>query len=258
MDFDHVEVFLDMDSTINLVSWLGSYDQADLGATTTDANMYCWGRGVPDSSLTNPARNGASLNNFALSDPGTYWNLEVAIPWLATMPEGKNASDFAVWINTSATIGFDVLFADNDSDTLGYLTGQLAWEADTDAFGSHAESGNAWHDTRVFGFLSVDGVEPDPCYYDPCLCGCNQIETNNINFSEIEVYPTFVQSALTIDNLPESVSISIVNILNQQVKVVPLAEAPSVQINMSDLPSGIYFVNINLDGGKILTKAIYH
>jgi hypothetical protein len=243
--FDNVEVFLDMDTTINLVSNLGSYDEAAAGPTTTDANQYRWDRQIADSSLGNAARNSQDLNNFALFDQGTYWNLEVALPWLATMPEGYNLNDLAEWVNTSQTIGFDVSFADNDSGTSGDRTGQLAWDPDTSATGAHNEADQAWHDTRAFGFLQFG--------WSNCAKDINSLEHNRI-----WVYPNPAKDMLTVTNLEDATSIEIVSILGQTLKVISSIDAPSIQVNMVDLLPGAYVVKINLLNGDILTRKIFH
>jgi hypothetical protein len=235
--FDNVEVFMDMDTTINLVSNLGAYDQAAAGATTTDANQYRWDRQIADSSLGNAARNSADLNNFALSDPGTYWNVEVALPFLATMPDGKTLTDLAEWVNTSTTIGFDVSFADNDSGTSGDRTGQIAWEADTSAAGAHNEADQAWHDTRDFGMLQF---------------GIKTNSVTNVTEAGIGMYPNPAAKVLNITNLDGVSTINIYNAVGQLVKTVEVS-ALNVGINVSDLANGAYIVKMN-KGNDVVTS----
>jgi hypothetical protein len=246
--FDNVEVFMDMDTTINLVSNLGAFDQAADGAATTDANQYRWDRGIADSSLGNAARNAADLNNFALSDPGTYWNVEVALPFLATMPEGKTLTDLAEWVNTSATIGFDVSFADNDSGISGDRTGQLAWEGDTTAAGAHSEADQAWHDTRTFGFLQFGS---GGCAGGGLGTACG---TKSLSGKDIEIFPNPVKEVLTINNLENAASIDVINVLGQRVKSVSEVDAASVQIRVSDLAPGTYQLKFTMDNGDFFSK----
>jgi hypothetical protein len=239
--FDNVELFLDMDSTINLVSNLGSYNQGTHADTTTDANQYRWDRQIADSSLGNAGRNGTDLNNFGLTDPGQYWTVEVAVPWMATMPTGATIQSLNDWF--AQTIGFDISYADNDSGTNGDRVGQIAWEGDTNASGGKGESDQAWHDTRDFGFASFEAITP--------LTPVNAIKT--IDKTSINMYPVPATSVLNISNLEGANSIDFVNSLGQSVKTISSINASTVAVNVSDLTSGVYMVRINMNNGDVVT-----
>jgi hypothetical protein len=238
-NFDNVELFIDMDSTINLVSNLGSYNQSTHADTTTDANQYRWNRQVSDSSTGNKARNGKSLNTIGESDPGTFWTVEVAVPWMATMPTAATIESLNAWF--AQTIGFDISFADNDAAAgVENRTGQLAWESDTSAAGSKAESDQAWHDTRDFGFASFEAI--------PVINAIKTIDNTSIN-----MYPVPATNVLNIANLDGANSIDFVNSLGQSVLTVSSINASSVAVNVSNLTSGVYMVRINMNNGDVVT-----
>ncbi|MBN1115966.1 MAG: hypothetical protein JXA77_02090, partial [Bacteroidales bacterium] len=96
--YDNVEIYLDMDTTIT-----------NQGKYIGDERQLRYNRGY--DYYTDPApRNGVSLENFVQADGSGSWQLEVAIPWLAFLPEGTLHEDIFDSIDINA-IGFDIHFA---------------------------------------------------------------------------------------------------------------------------------------------------
>ena len=64
-------------------------------------------------------------------------------------------------------------------------------------------------------------------------------------FSQVNLYPNPTNGKLTIDNMDNSVSqVIMMNILGSQVKTINILNQTSIDINTSDLTSGVYFVVI--------------
>ena len=83
--------------------------------------------------------------------------------------------------------------------------------------------------------------------------GINQVFSNKFN-----MYPNPVNSIVTISNKENIVlnSISISDINGRTVKQMSFDNVDSVQLNVSDLGSGIYFMNIATDSGNAVKKFI--
>jgi len=239
-EYDNVELFFDLDTTINLVSNLGSYNQ-NADASSADATQLRYNRGC-DTTTGNAPRNSQDLNNFALAENSTSWNLEVAVPFLAWMPEGNTIADLNAWLDKA--LGFDVSFADSDKvpAASGARTGQMAWDDDVTATSSkHADCDNAWHDTRAFGIVTL-GAKP------------NAIK--NINNTNISMYPVPASSILNINNISDAKEIVMFNTLGQAVKTISSIDAASVVVPVSDLAKGAYIVRITLNNGDVVSENI--
>ncbi len=133
-EYDNVEVFLDLDTTIK-----GSY-------YSSDAAQYRFNRQSDQQICTTP-RNGTTLV-FEEVENIDGWQVEAQIPWLSFMPAGSAQKDFLDWITEA--IGFDIQICDND----GFgRDGQTSWDADVE--GSDASENNAFFQTQVFGLINL-------------------------------------------------------------------------------------------------------
>ena len=79
-------------------------------------------------------------------------------------------------------------------------------------------------------------------------------DINEIAAENVKVYPNPASSVITINGLNDfsKLEINFVNIQGQVVKSV----ANSLEINVKDVDSGIYFININCDGKLIIRKIV--
>ena len=75
--------------------------------------------------------------------------------------------------------------------------------------------------------------------------------------AEVSVYPNPASEQITIShNIQHVDAIKLTNMIGQQVKFVKPAFGGSdqVQINIADLPKGIYFVNLQQNGTTVFTR----
>jgi hypothetical protein len=68
------------------------------------------------------------------------------------------------------------------------------------------------------------------------------------------LYPNPVSNVLTIDYLNNPERIEIYNLAGMKVRTIDNIRTPSVNINTSELPTGMYMIVVNHDGGVQATK----
>ena len=167
--------------------------------------------------------------------------------------------------------------------------GTWIWDGDNDGAGDQFWSGDS-NGNPVGGLYSNWGNEPDNAQNQDCLgialtqwpinsgslgsAGqwndlkvsnmlCYIIEYSTIlsvdkfNKENILIYPNPVNDMLFIDNNNLIRNITIVNQLGQTIKNIKVFnQSEFVQVNFSNIKSGIYFVNILFQNGKIITKKV--
>lgn len=87
------------------------------------------------------------------------------------------------------------------------------------------------------------------------VCGVNGIEENEKEYFKLNVYPNPVTSLVTLtfkyDQLPETIlDIAIVNLFGETVKLISAEELKrnhSIQFDLSDISSGIYFLRTTIN-----------
>jgi hypothetical protein len=81
----------------------------------------------------------------------------------------------------------------------------------------------------------------------------------NENFSKkFSTYPNPVSSVVTIsnnDNILVS-NVTITDINGRTVKNIQVNNLSQVELNVSDLNSGVYFINVDTDNGKAVRKFV--
>jgi hypothetical protein len=82
-------------------------------------------------------------------------------------------------------------------------------------------------------------------------------EIPEINSVEPNIYPNPVQDILTIDNInvEENVTSTIYDISGKEVRTFAVKE-PSIQVDFTELPAGIYFINIRSERNNINKRII--
>ncbi|MBN1118367.1 MAG: T9SS type A sorting domain-containing protein [Bacteroidales bacterium] len=226
---DNCEVFLDQDTTIT---------NAD-GAYIGDENQLRYNRGY-DTYAGNAARNEASFDDFIQVDGAGSWQVEAVIPWLTFMPAGTLPEDVVDLLKVNGgAIGFDVAFADNDTELGANRDIQMAWDADEE--GAGATEDNGWKDTRVFGVLTLTGVPYS--------------SSNSTTVNGFEIFPNPANNVVNFRNVEGVSSIEIINLVGQTVKVVDVT-ADNVTVNVADLAAGNYFARLNSIKGSFVEKVI--
>ncbi|MBX2828805.1 MAG: T9SS type A sorting domain-containing protein [Flavobacteriaceae bacterium] len=92
----------------------------------------------------------------------------------------------------------------------------------------------------------------DVSYTDSAFCSLGIDDLNDLGVS---IYPNPVSDRLNIQAQEAISSVTIYNIMGQQVYVSDV-EAVSTSIDMSLLPQGTYFVEVDIDGKKAVDKII--
>jgi len=86
----------------------------------------------------------------------------------------------------------------------------------------------------------------------------NVLKTNTFNASKFSTYPNPVSNNVTISNT-ENILLTDVNITDingRTVKSVKVNNLSEVEMNVSELGAGVYFMNITSDAGKAVKKFI--
>ena len=246
--YDNVELYIDLDTN--------STTQVYSSTSTTEMRFSL---GLLDSngkdSLIESNRRGAggpgtdSSSAFAIAQRKQYkfyadyektiegktgWHFEVAIPWSAATDSASVDIHDLTQENGGTVVGFDVSGEDSDDSYgeggLNVAGGaQSFWDLD-DPLGTGSEA-NAPQNRLVFGFIQLTGTP----------CSCDGIGINYTHkASEINVIPNPATSQITFLNLQNMHSAEILNLLGQPIRSIEIYEE-KITIDISDLPSGIYF-----------------
>jgi len=78
------------------------------------------------------------------------------------------------------------------------------------------------------------------------------VETDNLK--QVQVYPNPVNNSLKIENLDAATNINIYNVMGQVVRTIPSATG-SIDVDMSDLSNGLYFIKMQ-NGKNVRTEKI--
>lgn len=184
-------------------------DTANPGLYGDDALNFRFNRGVLYTQTGYGPRNEAVLDYFQVNGTGS-WQMEIAIPWLAFLPENTDTAD--VWnILDINAVGFDAIFADADGSLRDAMS---AWDADVE--GSGTTEDNAFENTRAFGTLRLIGT-PFTNYRPIAVAGADQTTNENTTVTlsgvgsydpeaEPITYHWSTTSGLTITNSDSSVT----------------------------------------------------
>ena len=84
------------------------------------------------------------------------------------------------------------------------------------------------------------------------------LEINDINKTDVKLYPNPVNNTLTIDwgNASVKMDVSIINTIGQNIAHQTIENSPRFNMDVTNLPSGNYFVELKDDGGKTKTYKI--
>ncbi|OFX24386.1 MAG: hypothetical protein A2033_12715 [Bacteroidetes bacterium GWA2_31_9] len=196
-----------------------------------------------------------NLVNQSGNAPGTvFGTTTVPLSTIVTNTTGSlpTAVDFNPDVTIPGPFYFEVVLPTSAGDTVaiisntdGDATANTSWEKWSD---------NTWHD-----FTSAWGVDLNLAIY-AVLCPNSVDVVNAINENSITVYPnpTTGDIYINMNNVNSGkVSIHVYDVLGNLVILNDnqVFENNSTSLNMSNLSSGLYFMNINIDG-KTLTKRI--
>lgn len=221
----------------------------DLSTNTPNSWFWNFGDGA-FSSLENPshtfAENGTYNVCLTVSNPGGVdEGCEDVV-----IANGAAAPEALFEINTTNTLS--VNFIDNSTNA----PTDWFWE-----FGDGSVSGiqNPTHVYASFDFYEVcltasNGVGSD----STCMSFELSNGVNNIVLNQIHVYPNPATDYITIDYAnSENAAISILNVLGQDVNIGGkniIQNGSTLQINVGNLPSGNYLINIKQDNTLYVGK----
>lgn len=108
--------------------------------------------------------------------------------------------------------------------------------------GVEVYNGNAYLDTFQLGAVDFYSADANNAYYlDDVVLAPGTMGVNDLNASNISVYPTVVKDILNISAKSNISEISLYNTSGQQVlRISP--QGTSAQVNVSTLPAGVYVV----------------
>lgn len=189
--------------------------------TVTIANNIFWGN-TKNGGLTATAFGKVTDTNF---------------PSSTTIYNSIDQDGFSNFSNKIATSANDPLFMGTTDFTL--QSGSPAIDSGNNSFVTSTEDLNG--NTRIFNTIADMGAYE----YNPTL-STSSFESNK---KEVKLYPNPVTSVLNIKMKSDFESARIMNIQGQQV-----LESDSKSINASQLPSGLYIIQIKNDLGITISK----
>lgn len=160
-------------------------------------------------------------------------------------------------------------------DSTGYCTwafastgdsGDRGYDIKTDTLDNIYLSGFFyWHGTYSFGSFTFNVTSDPTCSFGECptiyLVKINSsiagVETFNCNQNNVLVYPNPFTSEISINIIKENwrhASYSIYNVFGQSICFNN--DIKQEKIDLTFLPSGIYFLELNIDEGKTVTKIL--
>ncbi len=96
-------------------------------------------------------------------------------------------------------------------------------------------------------------------YIDDIIINTDSIVSNGIpslSNNQISIYPIPILKDLTIENFGKIERVNIYNLAGQLIKQIETQPASKVIINLEDLRSGMYLINITNTEGKTITRKI--
>jgi hypothetical protein len=242
--FDNAEIFIDLDT--NGSGIITAYD-----SNTIQLRIN---RGM--DSVQTPGRAPRSAYKLYWENTSDGWLFEVAVPWKAVLATSEETADIMPFF--SGVNGFDMGGADSDaaSGTPDLRDCQTAWDNDDPSDAADRTEDNAWNNRSVFGTFTSSIICitdcDDPCIMNPLNCGISVSETNN---NESRVFPNPANNLLSISQIEIGSTISITNLLGQQL-IYDVATTEIMNVDISSLPaSNLYLVRItDKDGNTSASK----
>ena len=131
---------------------------------------------------------------------------------------------------------------DNVGDQDGLAIALTQWPIGSGSIGAASQ----WNDLIV----------NDPLYY--LIEYDTLLSINETNINDLKIYPNPVNDILTIENIKKPINtILIINSLGQIVnRISPEQNSNFVNISFSNIPNGVYFINIMFENSKTISKKV--
>ncbi|HKC69373.1 MAG TPA: phospholipase D-like domain-containing protein [Bacteroidia bacterium] len=183
-------------------------------------------------------------------------------PYTTTLPNGLG-SNF-VGYNASSTLYHNKYLIVNPSascDDPRILTGSHNWTSGADTKNDentvivHNDTIANMYMQAFAGDFKAISTHSLTTTANPCLT--TGINTNNVNENDLQVYPNPFTSNITIhlENAGENVSVKIINQLGQLILKKDTYQTQDINLDLSDLSNGVYFVQVSW-GGKQYTRKL--
>ncbi|MFN3753280.1 choice-of-anchor J domain-containing protein [Flavobacterium sp.] len=171
----------------------------------------------------------------------------VTLKWAATsLGSSSFLEDYQVYISPTggpAVANFTTLLLDvnNELNTGNYRTVALNGYAGTSIRIAFRNDGNDQY-VMFLDNISIDGT----------------LSSTEFTSSKFSTYPNPANNLVTISNNENILvsNVTITDINGRTIKNVSVNNLSTVQMNVSDLTSGVYFMNIDSDSGKAVKKFI--
>ncbi len=238
--------------TDNTASWL-----AGLFASNNITNFDIIGLSYYPvwSNFTNLLQLGNLVNALKTTYNKEVMIFETGVPWTTA-----NADGYSNIVNSYGNLSYPIspqgqkdFF--NDLVTTVYNaggTGVLYWEPDwissnlCDLWGQ----GSSYENMSFFDFTNSN--QPLPAFDVFNFCNNLSVQNNSIA-KKISVFPNPAKNELKIIGLEKNTKITITDALGRNLKKIIFEKNA---INISELPSGIYYLNFYIDNIKITKKVI--
>jgi hypothetical protein len=210
-------------------------------------NFRTWGGSGCDPSFNTVDAGTFKITVFTQDSVFTQIGESMAMETFSTLEE-PNASGILVNDNGNGNYTFGP-----DSNTVGTIT----WDFG-DGNGANGDTVN--HTYTAFGTYTVSMIVENDCGTDTATVVVNFISVEKFGLTNVSIFPNPTAGAFAIDNLPQEGGDIIIRINDMQgrtvvSKVLSQGQHQRLEMDLSNLRSGTYFLNISNDVGTI-TKPV--
>ena len=222
--------------------WMHIYDDISVGCTTPDT---CWWFGA--TSWFSPV---GQADNWIEFGPVTIPATGGRLNWDYEAPDQANSDGYKVWVSTSGMAISDLLAGTN----IYTRTDNQAPTIPDTLFNNKNASLAAWAGQSVYIGFQHNANNMFIIYFDNFLVTeQNNVGVNELNAANATIFSNNKNIYVNVSQVDNGF-VSIYDRMGQLVKSVSVDKANMV-INMNDVASGIYMVNVKI-GDKVFNKKV--
>lgn len=228
--FDNVEVFFDLDTNGSGI------DDA------YDSNTYAIriNRGIDSVGNDFGRMCKRSDHKYYWKNTSDGWIFEAALAWKFVLGPNQKPEDIMEYVDGTVRSGFDIFGSDSDTPGPDHRDCQTAWDNDDPYEPCDRAEGcdnYEWNNRSIFGIVNFQ-----PKYITAI---------NEYHATYDAVYPNPTTGILNFDNLLNNNKIEIINLAGE---IVLTAEIKNSQLDISNLPKGLYIAKFAENKFKILKE----
>ena len=227
----------------------GPGDITVCGAIISDAGGGCFPAGEIESGFNVQASNATDVVNIPPGAIGNVDSLVGAVTFLEYTIINFSPNVYAVAMD---------LWENNDPSTIVrvYGNGGTLMETLTVIIPVNSQTFFGIIADEPISIIEIEGANESGELFGNFLFGadCFPLSINDNLLSQLSLYPNPSSDVITI-NTPSGVEIKSTTLYNLLGKVV-LENTNNNEVNLSELPSGVYILNITTDNGSITKKVI--